>query len=365
MDRACRRPGAIRLGYHAGMDARDAMHDRLTVVVAAFDEAEALPALHARVASVLDGLARDEGLETRVLYVDDGSRDRTWEVLRQIAAADPRTSLLRLSRNFGKEAALTAGLDRVEQGAALILDADGQDPPELIPQFVAKWREGYDDVHGTRLARDGEGWLKKASAHAFYRVMQRLSKTPIPMDTGDFRLLSPRALAALRQLRERHRFMKGLFGWVGYHRAAIPYHREARLAGESKFNLWRLWNFALEGITSFSSAPLRLATYLGVVTALVAFVYALWIVAKAMFLVDPVAGWPTMMSVILFLGGVQLVALGMIGEYLGRLYEESKQRPLYLVDDWRPATGVSSTASTTTEGGGHAHRAAVAGVEGA
>ncbi|MGI8561498.1 MAG: glycosyltransferase family 2 protein [Luteimonas sp.] len=339
--------------------------DRLTVVVAAFDEAQALPVLHRRVALVLDDLSRGDDLEARALYVDDGSRDRTWQVLQDIASTDARVSLLRLSRNFGKEAALTAGLDRIEHGAALILDADGQDPPELIPQFVQKWREGYDDVHGTRLARDGEGWLKKASAHLFYRVMQRLSKTPIPMDTGDFRLLSPRALAALRQLRERHRFMKGLFGWVGFNRVAIPYQREARLAGESKFNLWRLWNFALEGITSFSTAPLRLATYLGVATALVAFVYASWIIAKAMFLGDAVAGWPTMMSVILFLGGVQLVALGMIGEYLGRLYEESKQRPLYLVDDWRPATGVSSTASTMTEGGGHAHRAAVAGVEGA
>jgi glycosyltransferase involved in cell wall biosynthesis len=314
--------------------------ERLTVVVAAFNEAEALPALHPRIAAVLDVLA-SEGIDGQVLYVDDGSRDRSWAVLDEIAAGDPRVSLLRLSRNFGKEAALTAGLDLVETGAALILDADGQDPPELIPAFVAKWREGYDDVHGTRTARDGEGWLKRATAHGFYRMMQRLSKTPIPTDTGDFRLLSPRALAALRQLRERHRFMKGLFGWVGFEQTAIAYHREARLAGRSKFNLWRLWNFALEGVTSFSTAPLRVATYLGVMTALLAFFYALWIVVKALFWGDPVAGWPTMMTVILLLGGVQLMALGMIGEYLGRLYEESKQRPLYLVDRWRPAAGVS------------------------
>lgn len=347
------------------MNRVDADHDRLTVVVAAFDEAEALPALHRRLVPVLDGLARDEALETRVLYVDDGSVDGTWQVLRTLADSDSRISLLRLSRNFGKEAALTAGLDRVHDGAALILDADGQDPPELIPQFVAKWREGHDDVHGTRQERDGDSWLKTSTAHAFYRVMQRLSRTPIPMDTGDFRLLSPRALAALRQLRERHRFMKGLFGWVGFNRVAIPYHREARVAGRSKFNFWQLWNFALEGVTSFSTAPLRLATYLGVATALVAFVYAIWIVFKALFFGDPVAGWPTMMSVILFLGGVQLMALGMIGEYLGRLYVESKQRPLYLVDDWRPATGVSSDTTTISEGGGHAHRAATAGIESA
>jgi glycosyltransferase involved in cell wall biosynthesis len=306
--------------------------DLLTVLVAAYNEAEALPALHPRIAAVLDGL-RTDGIDGRVLYVDDGSRDDTWAVLRRIADADPRVALLRLSRNFGKELALTAGLDLVDEGAALVLDADGQDPPELIPQFVAKWREGFDDVHGTRTARDGEGWMKKATAHGFYRIIGRLSRTPIPQDTGDFRLLSPRALAALRQLRERQRFMKGLFGWIGFAQASIPYERDARIAGRSKFNFWALWNFALEGITSFSTAPLRLATYLGLVTALFALLYAAWVVVKALLWSDPVAGWPSMMAVILFLGGVQLIALGMIGEYLGRLYLESKQRPLYLVDE--------------------------------
>jgi glycosyltransferase involved in cell wall biosynthesis len=304
--------------------------DRLTLVVAAFNEAESLPRLHPRIAAALDGI---ESVDGRVLYVDDGSTDDTWRVLRGIALSDPRVALLRLSRNFGKEAALTAGLDLVTDGAALILDADGQDPPELAAAFVAKWREGFDDVHGTRVARAGDGWLKRATAHAFYRLIGRLSKTPVPADTGDFRLLSPRALAGLRQLRERHRFMKGLFGWVGYRSVALPYKREPRIAGGSKFNLWRLWNFALEGITSFSTAPLRLATYLGLLTALVAFCYGVWIIVKALLWGDPVAGWPTMMAVILFLGGVQLIALGLIGEYLGRLYEEAKQRPLYLVDE--------------------------------
>ena len=308
--------------------------DRLTVVVAAYNEADSLPLLHPRIVAALAGIER---LDARVLYVDDGSRDATWQVLREIASKDARVSLLRLSRNFGKEAALTAGLDLVTEGAALILDADGQDPPELVPAFVAKWREGFDDVYGTRVLRAGEGWLKRVTAHAFYRVIGRLSKTPVPADTGDFRLLSPRSLAALRQLRERHRFMKGLFGWVGYRSVSIPYERDARLAGDSKFNLWRLWNFAIEGITSFSTAPLRLATYLGLMTALVAFLYGVWIIAKALLWGDPVAGWPTMMSVILFLGGVQLIALGLIGEYLGRLYDESKQRPLYFVDEFHAA----------------------------
>ncbi len=332
----------------------------LTVVIAAFNEADSLPVLHPRLMAVLGALAREEGIDARVLYVDDGSRDGTWGLLQAFASADARVGLLRLSRNFGKEAALTAGLDRIEAGAALILDADGQDPPELIPRFVAKWREGFDDVHGTRIQRAGEGWIRRSSAHAFYRVIGRLSKTPIPADTGDFRLLSPRALAALGQLRERHRFMKGLFGWVGFNRVAIPYERDARVAGASKFNLWRLWNFALEGITSFSTAPLRLATYMGLATAAAAFAYGVWIIVKAFIWSDPVAGWPTMMAVILFLGGIQLIALGLIGEYLGRLYDEAKQRPLYLVDAWHPATGVSSGHDHGVEGGGHADRSTTA-----
>lgn len=356
-------PGTV--GYHARMSENPALDDRLTVVVAAFNEADSLPLLQPRIARALDTVREEHDIDGRVLYVDDGSADATWPVLQALALADPRIALLRLSRNFGKELALTAGLDRVEHGAALILDADGQDPPELIPQFVARWRQGYDDVYGTRLVREGEGWLKRATAHAFYRLIGRLSKTPIPADTGDFRLLSPRALDALRQLRERHRFMKGLFGWVGFNRISLPYHRGPRLAGASKFNFWRLWNLALEGITSFSTAPLRLATYLGLLTACFAFAYGIWVIAKALLWGDPVQGWPTMMAVILFLGGVQLIALGLIGEYLGRLYEESKRRPLYLVDVWQPAPGVCSGQVHLVEGASHAQRKAPAGSESA
>ncbi|MBZ0087615.1 MAG: glycosyltransferase family 2 protein [Thermomonas sp.] len=326
--------------------AEIAAEDRcLTLVIAAFNEAEALPRLWPRIRAALDA-AQAEGLEARALFVDDGSRDGTWALLQEFAQADPRVALLRLSRNFGKEAALTAGLDRVERGAAFILDADGQDPPELLSQFVAKWREGFDDVYGMRLARAGEGVFKRASAHGFYRVIGLLSRTPIPRDAGDFRLLSPRALAALRGLRERHRFMKGLFGWIGYNRTAIPYERGPRSGGRSKFSAWRLWNFALEGITGFSTVPLRLSTYLGFATAALAFGYGLVVIVKALLWGDPVAGWPTMMAVILFLGGVQLMALGTLGEYLGRMYEESKQRPLYLVDAWQPANALSSTRAT-------------------
>jgi glycosyltransferase involved in cell wall biosynthesis len=309
-------------------------HRSLTVVVAAHNEEEALPLLHPRIAAVFDGL----DLDARVLYVDDGSRDRTWEVLTELAARDPRVSLLRLSRNFGKELALTAGLDQVESDAAVVLDADGQDPPELIAQFVQHWRAGADVVYGRRSSRADDTWLKRSTARAFYRVIHRLSDTDIPSDAGDFRLVSRRVLDALRGLRERQRFMKGLFAWVGYPTASVDYERPARIAGSSKWNYWRLWNFALEGITGFSTAPLRVATYIGLASALFAFGFGAWIVFKTLAWGDPVAGWPSMMVVVLFLGGAQLMALGVIGEYLGRLYLESKQRPLYLVRDWRPAS---------------------------
>ena len=211
--------------------------------------------------------------------------------------------------------------------------ADGCAPGE----FVARWRQGFDVVYGTRTSRQGESLLKRATAAGFYRVMARLSSTPVPRDTGDFRLMSRRALDALGRLRERNRFMKGLFAWVGFSQCSVPYERSPRSAGRTKFNYWRLWNFALEGITSFSTAPLRVATYLGVATALAAFGFGAWIIAKTLMYGDPVPGYPSLMTVILFLGGIQLMALGVIGEYLGRMYEESKQRPLYLVDAWLPA----------------------------
>jgi len=354
---------------HLDMDHRGTpqpdLVPRVTLVVPVFNEEASIAPFLDR---VTQSTAAISGISFDILFVNDGSRDRTERLI--LAAAEKRgdVSLVNLSRNFGKEAALTAGLDRVDAGAAIILDADGQDPPELIGEFVREWQAGYDNVHGTRIERDGEGWLKRATAHAFYRVIGRLSKTPIPADTGDFRLLSPRALSALRELRERHRFMKGLFGWVGFNQKSLPYHREARVAGSSSFGFWKLWNFALEGITSFTTAPLRVATYLGVLTALLAFAFALYIVGKALMFGDPVAGWPTMMTVILFLGGVQLVALGLIGEYLGRLYEESKQRPLYLVDAWQPASAGVSLAGPDRPaphpGDRHAHGSSVAGGQG-
>jgi glycosyltransferase involved in cell wall biosynthesis len=317
---------------------------KLTVVVPAFNEGESLREFHARLAAVLDQL----DLNSNVLYVDDGSADDTYAVMESLRAGDARVATLKLSRNFGKELALTAGLDHVDADAVVVIDADLQDPPELIPEFVRWWREGFDVVYGTRSSRAGESRLKKITAAAFYRVMERLSATPVPRDTGDFRLLNRRALEALKKLRERQRFMKGLFAWLGYRQKAVVYERDARFAGSSKFNYWRLWNFALEGITSFSGAPLKVATYVGVFTAFLAFVFGLFILGKALLFGDPVRGYPTLMLAILFLGGVQLMALGMIGEYLGRLYVEVKQRPLYLIDSYRPPQGGNDSADYIT-----------------
>ena len=304
---------------------------KLTVVVPAYNESEGLRDFHARVAAVLDRL----DLDTEVLYVDDGSRDDTYAVMSALRAGDRRVSTLKLSRNFGKELALTAGLDHVDADAAVVIDADLQDPPELIPTFVQHWREGYDVVYGTRASRAGETGFKKMTASGFYRVMERLSSTPIPRDTGDFRLLSRRALDALRQLRERQRFMKGLFAWIGYRQTSVRYERDPRHAGQTKWNYWRLTQLAVEGITSFSTAPLRLATWIGISASLLAFAYGVWVLAKALIWGDAVRGYPTLMLVILFLGGIQLLALGMIGEYLGRSYAESKQRPLYFIEERR------------------------------
>jgi len=301
---------------------------QLAVVVPAYNESEGLREFQRRLGLVFDAL----DLDCSVLYVDDGSRDDTWDVMESLRTADPRVATLKLSRNFGKELALTAGLDHVDADAVVVIGADLQDQPELIPEFVARWREGYDVVYGTRSNRAGETALKKLTSAAFYRVMEKMSDVPVPRDTGDFRLMSRRVVDALKLLRERQRFMKGLFTWVGFRQTAIVYDRDPRFAGDSKWNYWKLWNFALEGITSFSSFPLRLATYVGFFAALAAFVFGLIVFVKALAFGDPVRGYPSLMVVVLFLGGAQLMALGMIGEYLGRTYVESKQRPLYFVD---------------------------------
>lgn len=317
----------------------------LSVVVPAYNEAAVLEAFHQRLAAVLDALP----LRAEIVFVDDGSTDRTAAIIRALRAQDPRIALVGLSRNFGKEVALSAGLDHARGDAVVVIDADLQDPPELIAELVRQWQAGYDIAYARREAREGETRLKKSTAYAFYRLMQRAGRVRIPADTGDFRLLSRRAVDALKQLKERHRFMKGLFAWVGYPQIAVPYRRDARFAGDTKWNYWRLWNFALDGITSFTTAPLKVATYVGLVVSLLAFAFAALIVFKTLVYGDPVKGYPSLMVVVLFLGGVQLIFTGIIGEYLGRMFDETKGRPLYLVQDHEPACAASEGLYRTSD----------------
>jgi polyisoprenyl-phosphate glycosyltransferase len=302
-------------------------HPLLSVVVPVYNEMEVLPLFHSRLSAALDGLRTD----VEILYVNDGSTDASQGVLVSLRQCDSRIGTIELSRNFGKEIAMTAGLDHASGDAVVVIDADLQDPPELIPEFVRQWQEGYDVVYGTRSCRRGETRIKRFTSYAFYRVMQGLTRVPIPADTGDFRLLSRRAVEALRSLREQHRFMKGLFTWIGYPQKAVVYQRDRRYGGATKWNYWRLWNLAVEGITSFSTAPLRLATALGLLTSFTAFAYAAVIIIKTLVFGDIVRGYPSLVVIVLFLGGVQLIALGVLGEYVGRMFDEVKHRPLYLV----------------------------------
>ena len=312
-----------KAAVHAGVSCA------LSVVVPVRNEEAVLAEFHRRLVAAIANTPG--GFE--VVYVDDGSTDGTPLILRQLRAFDARIGSIRLSRNFGKEQAMSAGLRAARGTATVIIDADLQDPPELIPAMLDEWRRGADVVNMRRRHRAGENWLKRATAYGFYRVMNRLSDVPIPVDTGDYRLLSRRALDALNSLPERNRVMKGLFAWIGFRQRSIDYDRAPRAAGSSKWRYWKLWNLALEGITGFSIAPLKVATYVGFLTALSAFVYAGYVFVKTLVLGDPVPGFPTLIVVISFLGGLQLMAIGVLGEYVGRLFVEAKNRPLYLVEE--------------------------------
>ncbi|MCS6892516.1 MAG: glycosyltransferase family 2 protein [Rhodovarius sp.] len=307
----------------------------LSVVVPCYNEEEVLPEFHRRLSAVMEGT----GLTWEVVYVNDGSEDRSLDVMLRLRAADPHVAVVNLSRNFGKEIALTAGLDHARGAeAVVVIDADLQDPPEVIPQLIATWREGYDIAYAQRTARHGEGLIKRATAAAFYRLMQGLGgRVKLPKDTGDFRLMSRRSLDALLKLREHHRFMKGLFAWVGFPSKAVPYERAPRAAGSTKWNWWKLWNLSLEGITSFTVGPLKIATYVGVVVAFLAGIFLAQLLLRTILFGNPVAGYPSLMAVVLFLGGVQMMMLGIIGEYLGRIFNETKGRPLYIVERHLPS----------------------------
>lgn len=307
--------------------------DLLSIVIPSFNEQEVLPAFHDRLTKVLNSLS----LESEIIYVNDGSRDGSLEVMKILRAHDKRVAILDLSRNFGKEIAMTAGLDHAKGTAVVVIDADLQDPPELIPELVRRWQEGWDVVYAQRIERRGETLLKKLTAHWFYRLMQRVGRVRIPENVGDFRLLSRKALDSLLQLREQHRFMKGLFAWIGFSQIGVPYHRDPRFAGRSTWDYWHLWNFALEGFTSFTTTPLKWATYLGLITAFLSFCYSVIIILQKLLYGNPVKGYPSLMVAILFFGGIQLIFLGIIGEYLGRMFDEIKGRPLYFLNAFQPA----------------------------
>jgi len=322
-------------------------HHSLSIVVPVYNEELVLPDFHHRLTAVLDTLG-DE-VDAEIVYVNDGSVDSTMALLTEMHRTDKRVAVVDLSRNFGKEIAMTAGLDHTCGDAVIIIDADLQDPPELIPDMLLAWRAGNDTVLMRRATRASESWLKKATSHAFYRVISRIGSIEIPEDVGDFRLISRRAVAALLKFPERTRFMKGLYAWIGFPSVTITYQRDGRFAGKSKWNYWRLWNFALEGITSFSVVPLKISSYVGLVTALLAFIYGVFVIGKTLLFGDPVRGYPTLVVVISFGFGLQLMVLGIIGEYLARMFIEVKGRPLYFVQRSLPPKGHGVTTAAGVE----------------
>ena len=304
---------------------------KISILIPAYNEQAVLPLLFKR----LQGLANKESdYSFEFLFVNDGSRDDTLRLIQQASTVDSRISYINLSRNYGKEIAMIAGLDHVKGDATVIIDADLQDPPELIPKMIAFWEEGFDDVYAKRRSREGETWLKKATSRLYYQTLQKVTHIPIQEDTGDFRLLDRRVVDALREFRESQRNTKALFSLVGFNKKELLYDRDPRAAGETKWNYLKLVNLAIDGITSFTTAPLRIASVFGIVISLFAFLFILYLLVRPLFGVPTGDGYSSLMATVLFLGGVQLLSLGVIGEYIGRIFNESKQRPLYFVEEY-------------------------------
>jgi len=306
----------------------------ITILIPAYNEQAVLPILFKR----LQGLAgKQPDYNFEFLFINDGSKDDTLRIIQQAAAVDTRISYVNLSRNFGKEIAMIAGLDHVKGDATVIIDADLQDPPELIPKMITYWEKGYDDVYAKRRSREGETWLKKSTSRAYYKTLQRVTNVPIQEDTGDFRLLDRRVVEAIRQFRDTQRNAKAIFSWVGFKKKEILYDRDERAAGTTKWSYPKLINLAIDGITSFTTAPLRLASVLGIIISLFSFTFIIYLLIRPLFGVPTGDGYSSIMAVVLFLGGVQLLSLGVIGEYVGRIFNETKQRPLYLVEEYHEA----------------------------
>lgn len=301
----------------------------LSVVIPMHNEAEVIPYLFERLRLCLEKVTENY----EIICIDDGSRDSTVSLLKEYNKQDPRVKLVCLARNFGKEAALTCGIDYAAGRAVIPIDADLQDPPELIPALVAKWKEGYKVVLATRVNRPGDSWMKRKSAEWFYRAINRVSTVKIPSNTGDFRLMDRQVVDAVKKLPERTRFMKGIFAFAGFSTAIIRFDREARAAGTTSWNYWNLWKFALEGIFSFTTVPLHVWTYLGGFISFASFIYMLVIITRTLVYGNAVHGYASLMVAVLFMGGMQLLSIGIIGEYVGRIYNETKQRPIYLVEE--------------------------------
>jgi glycosyltransferase involved in cell wall biosynthesis len=311
----------------AGLAPRSRQGRRLSIVAPMHDEAPVLGQFFERI----EAATKDLGVAIEIICVDDGSRDETLAGLVQKAARDPRVKVIALARNFGKEAALTAGIEAASGDMVVPIDADLQDPPELIAEFVKRWEEGYDVVYGARADRSSDTAMKRTSAQLFYRIFNRVSDLDIPESAGDFRLMDRQVVEALKQLPERNRFMKGLFAWVGFRQIGVPYVRPERAAGTTSMGYLRLWRFALDGITSFSTVPLRVWSVIGFVAALIAVIAAVALIVRVLFVGPDVPGYASLMVAVLFGFAIQMIAFGVLGEYVGRLYQEVKGRPIYVV----------------------------------
>ena len=301
----------------------------VTILVPAYNEQEVLHLLYDRLKNIMDD---NINYNFEILFVNDGSKDNTLNIIQELRDNDRRVCYVNLSRNYGKETAMMAGLDYSKGDCVIILDADLQDPPELIPEMLKYWEEGFDDVYAKRRSRKGESFLKKFTSKMYYALLQLVTKIEIQKDTGDFRLLDRRCVEALKQIRESQRYTKGLFSWIGYNKKEILFDRDPRAAGKTKWNYGKLINLSIDGLTSFTTAPLRFAAIIGIIVSLIGFFYMLIIIFKTLFFGIDVAGYASTLVVILFLGGLQLIFLGVIGEYLGRAFYESKHRPLYFID---------------------------------
>jgi dolichol-phosphate mannosyltransferase len=322
----------------------------LSLIIPVYNEEAIISELDRR----LKGFLRETDETWEVVFVDDGSQDRTSEMLHELAAAEPRYKVMSFSRNFGHQAAITAGIDHAEGDAVVIMDADLQDPPEVVTEMIQKWREGYDVVYGQRSIRHGESLFKRATAAAFYRLLRMLLPIEVPLDTGDFRLMSRRVVLSMRALREQHRFVRAMVSWVGFKQVAVQYERPERFAGETKYPLRKMMRFAIDGITSFSIVPLRAATWLGLFSGLVAILTSGWALYQAI-AGHTVPGWATIMIVVALAASAQLIMTGILGEYIGRIYEEVKRRPLYVVADTQnlpptdPSSPTAESAAVTSQ----------------